>query len=206
MFDGSGDVDGADADLVVDGCLIDIKTTIDPARLDREWVYQVFGYVLLDYHDSYELKAVGVYLTRQGRLICWPFAEWLPRLTGRTDVSLAGLRAEFHRLVEDQRQSGLARAAARAARPREEEGPRETIVGAPPRPPCEATKADGAQCGEPAPYVAGPRGQRRFLCNAHVHSTRGPVVRLPTRVRLSIGKPRTKDRPLSTRGPRGRTR
>ncbi len=49
IFAGSHDVNGADADLIVDGCLIDIKTTIDPTRLDREWVYQLLGYVLLDY-------------------------------------------------------------------------------------------------------------------------------------------------------------
>ncbi|MGH2480861.1 MAG: hypothetical protein ACRDHW_14505, partial [Ktedonobacteraceae bacterium] len=35
-FAGSGDVGGADADMVVDGCLIDIKTSISPQLTFRQ--------------------------------------------------------------------------------------------------------------------------------------------------------------------------
>jgi len=41
-FSGSPDVGGADADLVVDGCLIDIKTSIS-AQIKAEYLYQLAG-------------------------------------------------------------------------------------------------------------------------------------------------------------------
>jgi hypothetical protein len=119
-FNGSRDVGGADADLIKDGCLIDIKTTIDPASLNRAWVYQLLGYVLLDYSDRYGLNAIGIYLTRQGCLIRWSLAEWLPILTGQRDVSLVGLRVEFQRVLQNlreaRRQARLAGAAERLRR------------------------------------------------------------------------------------------
>ncbi len=114
-FAGSHDVNGADADLIVDGCLIDIKTTIDPTRLDREWVYQLLGYVLLDYYDWYGLNTIGIYLARQGRLIRWSLTEWLPILTGRRDVSLAGLRVELREVLQDLREARHQARPARAA-------------------------------------------------------------------------------------------
>lgn len=43
--EGSMMVGGADADLIVDGCLYEIKTTARKQRTpDRDWVYQVVGY------------------------------------------------------------------------------------------------------------------------------------------------------------------
>src|SRR5262249_46541666 len=52
-FDGSRDVGGADADLIVEGCLIDIKATSRPFENVRQLVYQLLGYTLLDYSDQY---------------------------------------------------------------------------------------------------------------------------------------------------------
>ena len=47
VFAGSLDVGGADGDLIVDGCLIDIKATISP-KLAANHLFQLAGYLLLD--------------------------------------------------------------------------------------------------------------------------------------------------------------
>ena len=80
-------VGGADADLVLDGCLIDIKTTKYP-RLDPRDFYQLIGYYLLygfdgiDCSDSkttgHEINSLAIYFSRFGYL--WKFSvdEVLP--------------------------------------------------------------------------------------------------------------------------------
>jgi hypothetical protein len=98
-FAGSGDVGGADADMVVDGCLIDIKTSISP-QIKADYLYQLAGYVLLDYADALHLNAVGIYMARQGILFAWPISTFLQKLTSDEDVSLAKLRQEFQVLFQ----------------------------------------------------------------------------------------------------------
>ena len=93
-FAGSLDVGGADADLIVDGCLIDIKATIDPGPRSRV-LYQLLGYILLDYDDRFGVQSPGVYLARQLTLRRWPLDELLSTLTGGGAVSLARLRDAF---------------------------------------------------------------------------------------------------------------
>ena len=92
-FDGSGDVGGADGDLILGRCLIDFKATVNP-RLDSAWIRQLVGYALLDYSDAYRLEAVAIYLFRQGVSLQWPIDEFLQTLTGE-EISLAALRDEF---------------------------------------------------------------------------------------------------------------
>ena len=89
-FDGSEFVFGADADLIVDGCLIDIKTTINPLK-DARWIYQVLGYVLLDWHDENQIREVGIYFSRQSFLLKWDIDDLLLVLMEEA-VSLAELR------------------------------------------------------------------------------------------------------------------
>lgn len=62
-FDGSSDVGGADADLIVDGTLIDFKSSLQ-CKLTSLILRQLIGYWLLDYSDCYALKRVAVYFTR----------------------------------------------------------------------------------------------------------------------------------------------
>ena len=97
-FAGSLDIGGADADLVVDGCLIDIKTTISP-QIKADFLYQLAGYLLLDYDDALHINAVAIYLARQGILFAWPVADFLQKLT-EEDVSLIKLRREFQVLLQ----------------------------------------------------------------------------------------------------------
>ncbi len=97
-FAGSLDIGGADADMVVDGCLIDIKTTISP-QIKADYLYQLAGYLLLDYNDALHISSVGIYLSRQGILFEWPVTDFLQKLT-KIDVSLAKLRQEFQVLLQ----------------------------------------------------------------------------------------------------------
>jgi len=73
-FAGSNDVGGADADLIIENCLIDIKTTKSKS-LGRDDAYQLVGYTLLDYEDEYGISSLGFYLSRIPALITWPTDE-----------------------------------------------------------------------------------------------------------------------------------
>ncbi len=63
VFAGSPDAGGADADLIVDDCLIDLKTSARPNL--AEMLRQLVGYVLLDYDDAYHIRRVAIYAARQ---------------------------------------------------------------------------------------------------------------------------------------------
>ncbi|WP_329543372.1 hypothetical protein OG548_45745 [Streptomyces sp. NBC_01356] len=97
VFDGSMHVGGADADFILGGCLIDCKATIRPQRLGRAALYQLAGYLLLDYHNTYAIGRVGLYLSRQGALIDWDIREFLRLLGAR--LPLPDLRAACHRAL-----------------------------------------------------------------------------------------------------------
>src|SRR5262249_2681307 len=75
-FAGSLDVGGADADLIVNGCLIDIKSSKLPG-IDPLDLRQLVGYVLLDYDDEYHMQSVGIYKARYGMLVTWPLEQFL---------------------------------------------------------------------------------------------------------------------------------
>jgi hypothetical protein len=99
-FAGSGDIGGADADLIVDGCLIDIKATVN-TKLDPEWLYQLLGYVLLDYEDAHRIRSIGLYFARQGELIQWPLDAFLAAMVA-APVTLPELRDRFKTLLTAQ--------------------------------------------------------------------------------------------------------
>lgn len=102
VFTGSMDIGGADADMIVEGCLIDIKASI-AAQLKADFLYQLAGYVLLDYNDTYHITSVGTYMARQGILFSWPLAEFLQKLAGVGDTALSSLRQEFRKLCQQER-------------------------------------------------------------------------------------------------------
>jgi hypothetical protein len=100
-FDGSLDVGGADADFILDGRLIDIKSTVrsDLHKLP-DWLRQLVGYVLLDYSDRHRIQSVGFYFARHGVHVSWPLPELLATMTVDENVSLKRLRSNFRRVVE----------------------------------------------------------------------------------------------------------
>ena len=91
-FDGSGDVGGADADMILDGQLVDVKNTISP-KVTGEMIHQLLGYALLDYSDRHSIRKVGIYLSRQGKLITWSLDSLLAEAGATGD--LTELRGAF---------------------------------------------------------------------------------------------------------------
>ena len=98
---GSGDVGGADFDLLVDGCLIDVKATKDVGSLGGiPWAWQLLGYTLLDYEDALKIRSVALYLARQGLLLEWPLGDFCEMLGDSKPSPLADLRRNFRRAVK----------------------------------------------------------------------------------------------------------
>lgn len=98
-FVGSALVGGADADLIVDRTLIELKTTRQD-RFERvDHLYQLLGYVLLDYSEQFELDAIGVYLARRGVLVTWNISTLVSSCSTTGDI--ASIRRSFRTAVED---------------------------------------------------------------------------------------------------------
>lgn len=108
VFDGSTGVGGADADFIVGRCLVEMKTTIDSKLPSlRRWLYQLLGYVLLDYSDRYRIRSVGLYLTRQGIMVKWPLEYFICTLTNDTAARLRERRKHLRRLAPPVEYFGL---------------------------------------------------------------------------------------------------
>jgi hypothetical protein len=125
-FAGSVDL-AADADLIAGGLLLELKVKLGDRRsdgrrrwsLDRQTVYELLGYLLLDYENAYRVEALGVYSARYAHLAIWPLAELLDVLAGGP-VDLAQARAEFRQVVlatPNPRRDLRERMQARRARP-----------------------------------------------------------------------------------------
>lgn len=99
-FAGSGDIGGADADLILNGCLLDIKTTIT-RKITNTMLYQLIGYALLDYEDKYHISELGFYLTRQATTLQWDLSELLDRLYTDTPAPpIAELRHQLKNTIQ----------------------------------------------------------------------------------------------------------
>jgi hypothetical protein len=82
-FDGSQDVGGADANCILDHTLIDIRTTWKHNPLDMSFLWQMVGYLLLDYTDHYEINKVAWWYTRQNILIVMNLSDFVADIKGR---------------------------------------------------------------------------------------------------------------------------
>jgi hypothetical protein len=104
-FAGSVDL-AADADLIAGGLLLELKVNLGSRRsdgrrrcsLERLTLYELLGYLLLDYENAYRVEALGVYSARYAHLAIWPLAELLDVLAGGP-VDLAQARTEFRQVV-----------------------------------------------------------------------------------------------------------
>lgn len=81
----------ADADIISDGLLLDLKTHLGPKNqrtghradaLSATDLYQVISYALFDHTDTYRLTDVGIYSARYGHLTTWPLPTLLTTLAG----------------------------------------------------------------------------------------------------------------------------
>jgi hypothetical protein len=97
-FAGSAQIGGGDADLVVRQRLIDIKTVKEPTQRVRERVWQLTGYVLLDWDDQHHLEEAGLYFARHGVCMWWPLQEMIDHMAGES-LSLTELRDGFREIV-----------------------------------------------------------------------------------------------------------
>jgi len=89
-FAGSTDVGGADADLIAAGLLLDVKATTRPddtKGIGRPQLYQLAGYLLLDYDDAHAIQRVGLYLARLSWLVSWDVLEFLQLLGARRPLA-----------------------------------------------------------------------------------------------------------------------
>ena len=99
-FMGIGGIANSDGDLIIDGCLIEIKASKN-SMLNTKWLRQLVGYLLLDYNDTHNIHSVSIYMARQGLLLPpWSVSEFLHLLTGDNTVTLTQLRQEFRTLAE----------------------------------------------------------------------------------------------------------
>jgi len=99
VFTGSRDVGGADADVIINDLLLEVKASTK-AVIKREGFYQLIGYLLLDYNDVYRIRRVGLYLVRFGHLVTWTVPELLVLLGAQHN--LAELRKIFADTVADR--------------------------------------------------------------------------------------------------------
>ena len=101
-FDGGADVGGADADLILGKCLLELKTTVT-GKVQALWFYQMLGYLLLDYGDKYQIGEVGLYMARQGLEFRWPVQKFLDQLSEKHPVALPTQRRAFRQLTHLRR-------------------------------------------------------------------------------------------------------
>ena len=92
-FTESSLVGGADADLIIDRMLIDIKTTKN--LIGALELRQLLGYLLLDSDDQYGIESIGFYLARQGIFVAWPIEEVIRNLCSEPTTSIEELREQF---------------------------------------------------------------------------------------------------------------
>ncbi|MEU0008048.1 hypothetical protein ABZ079_28245 [Streptomyces sp. NPDC006314] len=84
----------ADADLAVDGLLLDSKSTRYTRTLRQPEAWQLTGYLLLDKDDCSRIDALGLCLSRSGTLASWPVEEYL-ELLGACRREIPAFRAAF---------------------------------------------------------------------------------------------------------------
>ncbi len=83
----------ADADLISNGLLLDLKTAVKGNALSREDLYQLLGYALFDHSNAYGIDRIGIYSARFGTLIAWDLLPTMEVLASGP-VSLAAEREE----------------------------------------------------------------------------------------------------------------
>lgn len=76
-------VGGADADLLIDHTVIDVKAVAN-WRLTLPVLLRTFCYALLDVEDEHRITHAAALLARHGRLVIWDVADVLDRCAGMT--------------------------------------------------------------------------------------------------------------------------
>lgn len=90
---------GADADLIVDGELLDLKTTSRSSPLSREYLWQMLGYVMADTNDEHGIEYVGFIWPRWQFRSRWHVDDFVAILGGG-ETSVDDLRQSFREMCE----------------------------------------------------------------------------------------------------------
>jgi hypothetical protein len=90
---------GADADLIYDGTLMDLKSTSQARIIGRHEVCQLIGYLLADTNDSYSITHVGFAALLRRRSIFWRVEDLICQLSDGPPRPVAQLREEFATLL-----------------------------------------------------------------------------------------------------------
>ena len=98
-FAQTGRLGGADADLVYDGTLLDLKSTGTARVLGRVGVWQLLGYLLADTDDAYRIRRLGFSALRRHRSIFWSVQEMIDLLAGENVSPVEHWRGEFAGLL-----------------------------------------------------------------------------------------------------------
>lgn len=96
-FSGGIALGGAEADLIVDGQLLDVKANRDVRTLLTRELQQLAGYLLLDTNDTFTISSIGLYRTRNGHLFNVEVPDFLEK-AGAT-MPLSYLRTLFDEQV-----------------------------------------------------------------------------------------------------------
>lgn len=96
----------ADGDLINDGTLIEVKTTLGEknskgqrySNLEPDTLFQLLAYTLIDTNDEHKINGLGIYSSRYGDYYRWELDELLEELAGRP-VDLAAERERVRRLI-----------------------------------------------------------------------------------------------------------
>ena len=105
-FDYSAQIN-AEADLITEGLLLDIKTSLAtkntagarPDTLKSTDIYQLLGYVLFDYSNKHNINRIGLYSARYGTLVTWPLEHVLNLASGR-DFSVQAGRQDIRNILQ----------------------------------------------------------------------------------------------------------
>lgn len=73
-FSQSNKIGGADADIIMDDILIDIKT-ITVAKITKEMIAQLIGYYILAKKDNLKINKIGIYFSRYEKLQIYNISE-----------------------------------------------------------------------------------------------------------------------------------
>jgi hypothetical protein len=95
----SGRLGGADADLIYDGTLLDLKSTGTSRVLGRIELWQLLGYLFADTDNAYHIRRVGFSALRRRRSIFWPSQELIDLLAGTPAPPVEYWRDEFAGLL-----------------------------------------------------------------------------------------------------------
>jgi hypothetical protein len=98
-FAQSGPLGGADADLIYDDTLLDLKSTSTARVLGRIELWQLLGYLFADADNAYRIRQVGFGALRRRRSIFWPSQELIDLLAGRPSSPVEHWRREFAGLL-----------------------------------------------------------------------------------------------------------